>query len=1842
MPYQDIKSPMLTKLCLLALVASNLLRAAAESLPPLIDGKPPQTFEALWAGYDPRTEPLQTEVLKEWEEDGVVLRVVRYQIGVFKGQKTMMAAVYGFPKGGRQLPGLVQIHGGGQFADYKAALTNAKRGYATISLAWAGRISAPGYAVNSDIVNLFIEGKTDDPAYKVTTDWHGFNGYHAVERKNRAPAVFPEWKLDEVADSPRNSTWFMWEIGARRALTFLEQQPEVNPAKLGVYGHSMGGKLTVMTAAADPRVKAAAPSCGGVSARPAPGIAAAPIDDGISLAQITCPIIFLNPANDFHAQIDDLQTALTEIHSHDWRVTCSAHGNHQDLAEFEVATQLWFDQWLLGTFQFPMTPAAALELKTANAVPCFTVTPDASRDIHAVDIYYSQQGRTVGTKAGMFQTMNRFWHRAKATRTDATWTAELPLLTIDKPLWVYANVLYALDQPVTGAGYYYGKYTAQAFNLSSRVTIVSPAELKAAGVRATTKPSLVIEAFDAGWEKEWFTYDMSKWARSTHKLYDPQWPAPEGALLALEVRSTRPNKLVVGLDDHAAEVALAGGSAWQRVELSPAEFRSAKGPPLPDWKGITTLRLGPQETLKATVEGLDKEVKFGAEWQGARPEFKNLRWLETKSLTKNEVSEVPATAVPLDFSDPAQSVQAPAAAAGFPRRDGSLDVLPGFKTPPVGYGEVPYWWWTGGDLDADRMIWQLQELHKKGISGVQVNYSHHDSGGWMTDQDKPAIFTDEWWKVYSKVSDACAKMDMGIGMSTYTIDWPNGAHNLFYELFYRKPELNAIQLETGRRQRVNGGAVLKLDIAPGQFAVRAYPVKEGKPQRGGVDLTPFAKDGKLDWNVPDGEWEIWTFHTTRKAGSFNPLMAGSGATVIKGFFQPFQDHNRGNSAKGLNYFFNDELQIGVGKFAWNPDFAAEFRARKGYDLMEVLPAMWSDMGDMTPKVRMDYADVRMALMEERYFQPIYAWHVSRGMIFAADSCGRGRSPNEFGDYFRATRWYSAPGHDTPGGNADLIKGKVSSSVANLYQRPRVWLEGYHSLGWGAAPERLMHATRENYLYGCTLLNLHGFYYTTYGSHWEWAPPCYHFRMPYWAHMGVFLGYFDRLSYLMSQGNFACDVAVVYPVAPYEAEMNGDKARNAAFELGERLMAAGINFEFIDNDSLARATVANGRLVVKSAGASYQALVVPDMDAVRWQTIEKAAAFAQAGGKVYNVGAMPAASDHAGRNDPELTAVLERAFQPDCRFAKSDEAVTAISKAFVQDVRGLTQAVRALHRKAGPRDIYLVMDAKPGGVVEFRCKGAVDLWDPWSGKTTPLRILAETATGTQVELPLESYEAQVVVFTPGQKHRNPPPKDERPLVEKALTNEWSVAFVPTMDNTYGDFRMPVTTDNKQIGLEARRFAWAPETETLAKTAMLPTTDDSQWKKQLHGYGPQFYVLGPLPDDVDGNALEAGLCKLKAVDLSVPVPANGKQFTWHAYEYSWRMGKEGDQGHQGFHGLKRVVTDDFLCLGKSAEGHNETRYEAEPTGQRYYLWTCATVAEATTATILVSREEPADKSHTSKVITPAAVYLNGAAVADIGKPVSLKAGANPLLVRYDQAGRGHFVMRRNDSPAAKARTPLSMRWNDDPGLILFDVSGGAQTPEWFRFVSAPGTNAITVHALGTVQAWLNGAPMKEMGNGRFVAANTSAPAAAVALRVIPQPGSSGGAVIPEPAMIETDGSGVMALGDWSKVGILNNYSGGTRYTTTLSLTKDEAKGNVMLDLGSLVATAEIHLNGNKVAVLVAPPWKTDVTGFLRDGENKLEVLVYNTLANHYQTIPSRYRGNPVSGLLGPVRLLSPDWK
>ncbi|MCP4854946.1 MAG: hypothetical protein GY903_10690 [Fuerstiella sp.] len=74
----------------------------------------PQSVQQTWADFDPRSEPLEAKIIRESIEDGIVLRHVRYVVGTWGKKKTRVAVFYAFPKDGQRLPGIVQLHGGGQ------------------------------------------------------------------------------------------------------------------------------------------------------------------------------------------------------------------------------------------------------------------------------------------------------------------------------------------------------------------------------------------------------------------------------------------------------------------------------------------------------------------------------------------------------------------------------------------------------------------------------------------------------------------------------------------------------------------------------------------------------------------------------------------------------------------------------------------------------------------------------------------------------------------------------------------------------------------------------------------------------------------------------------------------------------------------------------------------------------------------------------------------------------------------------------------------------------------------------------------------------------------------------------------------------------------------------------------------------------------------------------------------------------------------------------------------------------------------------------------------------------------------------------------------------------------------------------------------------------------------------------------------------------------------------------------------------------------------------------------------------------------------------------------------
>jgi hypothetical protein len=220
---------------------------------------------------------------------------------------------------------------------------------------------------------------------------------------------------------------------------------------------------------------------------------------------------------------------------------------------------------------------------------------------------------------------------------------------------------------------------------------------------------------------------------------------------------------------------------------------------------------------------------------------------------------------------------------------------------------------------------------------------------------------------------------------------------------------------------------------------------------------------------------------------------------------------------------------------------------------------------------------------------------------------------------------------------------------------------------------------------------------------------------------------------------------------------------------------------------------------------------------------------------------------------------------------------------------------------------------------------------------------------------------------------------------------------------------------------------------------------------------------------------------------------------------------------------------------------------------------------------------------------------------------------------------------------------MRWCGDQSILPFDTRPQvAQPAGWYRFRAAPGLRAMTVPATGGAQAWVNGTAVRgtRLAIGwRFELPEPAKAAPLVALRIEQPRGCYGGAAISEP-ITQDCATGTIAAGDWSKAGSLECYSGGAWYRQTVVLTPEQASGRVTFDLGSVVSSAEVRVNGQTAGVRVAPPWRVDISKQIQAGENRIEVLVFNTLANHYLTIPTRYRGDLTSGLLGPVTIQTTD--
>ncbi|TMR40913.1 glycosyl hydrolase [Actinomadura geliboluensis] len=673
------------------------------------------------------------------------------------------------------------------------------------------------------------------------------------------------------------------------------------------------------------------------------------------------------------------------------------------------------------------------------------------------------------------------------------------------------------------------------------------------------------------------------------------------------------------------------------------------------------------------------------------------------------------------------------------------------------------------------------------------------------------------------------------------------------------------------------------------------------------------------WLEPDG---------STSARGFDYLSAAACAELldrVHGEFERRLGHRFGSVIAGS---FQDELPALP---TWTEGFAAEFAARRGYDPTPHLPALWKDGGGAEAgEVRRDYHLTRAELAEEAFFRPLAEWHERHGLLHGCDQQDPARAGHPvdgvrlYADYARTHRWFGAPGSDHHG------DARIHASLAHLYGRDRVWIEAFHSSGWGGTLEETFDWLLPWLRAGATLYNPHAVYYSTKAGWWEWAPPSTDWRQPYWPHHRVFADAVARLCAALSLGRHVCDTAVLFPTATAQAgtRLDGvdasaalaqDTYRALTGDMAWFQMVPGaldrlrVDADVIDDDSVQRAAVADGRLNV--ADESYGTVLLPACTVLEGETARRLVALVEAGGRVVAVGPPPrhgVGDPGAGEAVARLAGLLETV--PDAAalgpVLESARRVEAPVPALVREVDGATvvfvtaaesMASRVSVGRPDERGIDLgwldvTYDFDPGRYhrdMPVRVRGVTGpayLVSPFGG---PPRELPATTAGpdTEVVVPFDDGPAALLVF-PGtgsgmdtdRPEEAAAPVPRRPATELDLGSTWDMELVPTLDNTWGDFARPA---GEMAPVERWQFWHRAE-------------DDPEWTPAYATFGPHGrwsaggewqpvvysdtrgirkdpvhrQVLGPkghVPEEfLDFGDVEAGQAVVLRTRVTVPAP------------------------------------------------------------------------------------------------------------------------------------------------------------------------------------------------------------------------------------------------------------------------------------------------------------------------------------------------------------------------------------
>lgn len=643
--------------------------------------------------------------------------------------------------------------------------------------------------------------------------------------------------------------------------------------------------------------------------------------------------------------------------------------------------------------------------------------------------------------------------------------------------------------------------------------------------------------------------------------------------------------------------------------------------------------------------------------------------------------------------------------------------------PGPEYGVVPFWFWND-DLDEAELLRQLRAMRDGGVGGVLI----HPRVGLSR---RVGYLTPEFFHLVRWVAEEAA----ALGLKVVLYDegsYPSGS--ACGRVVAENPEYAARALILVQREQVGPWRGYWRPSAGRALVNRLVCAVVGRlTPEGRVDPTTLQVLEPLDHNlcrvdVGEGQWKLMACFDVPSGGTIRGVLpeeedgcatappAGDlmNPEAVTAFIRLTHDaylaHLGDLFGTTVVAMFTDEPSpLGRGARRDAQPYAPGLVEGVAW-----LPALWLDYGPGTAEFRQRYE----AAVHQRVVDVFYGaqadWCEEHGIILTGhpDRSNDMSSLERFGWPGQDMVWrYVVPGDDTALVGPHSVAPKAAVSAGRAAGRRRVVTELFGAYGWTLSLDEAKWLLDWHLARGVNMFMPHAFFYSLRDGRAFESEPDVGLQHPSWHHWQEMYRYTARMSWLLTDCEHVCDVAVL------------GQGRSLPWEAARRLYEKQVDFLYIDADALERAAIVDRRLVVGTQ--AYRTVLVDGAPELTAGGAAVLSAFEAAGGRVVRSGLTASTDVVVKPPAPGLRVIHVRKAGVDAYafFNEGEEPVRASIRVAAEGAALWWDPFRGTSCPAGPLELgrrecrVLLVDPASGAAAASpftdSAGATVDLVDGWS-------------------------------------------------------------------------------------------------------------------------------------------------------------------------------------------------------------------------------------------------------------------------------------------------------------------------------------------------------------------------------------------------------------------------------------------------------------------------------------------------------------------------------------------------